>query len=165
MRKLDLTIESSLDPNCECYCRKKTMNLLLFVPIQDALFPNFTCLVWPFRRYLKLGTVHTAENFQNLNGKKKSKSASDDKNKVLAVAIKFENICVCKKMAGSNDKLIQCHNQQCPNCTYFHLLCMAYKCYPNNARTNWICPGCKVQENNLPLQLQQIPSTLMRNLV
>ena len=69
-RNLDLTIESSLDPNCECYCRKKTMNLLLLVPIQDALFPNFTCLLWPFRRYLKLGTVHTAENFQNLNGKK-----------------------------------------------------------------------------------------------
>ena len=80
---------------------------------------------------------------------KKSKSASDDKNKVLAVAIKFENICVCKKMAGSNDKLIQCHNQQCPNCTYFHILCMGYKCYPNNARTNWICPGCKVQGNKL----------------
>ena len=69
-RKLDLKIESSLDPNCECYCRKKTINLLLLVPIQDALFPNFTCLVWPFRRYLKLGTVHTTENFQNLNGKK-----------------------------------------------------------------------------------------------
>ena len=80
---------------------------------------------------------------------KKSKSASDDKNKVLAVVIKFENICVCKKMAGSNDKLIQCHNQQCPNCTHFHLLCMGYKCYPNNARTNWICPGCKVQGNKL----------------
>ena len=80
---------------------------------------------------------------------KKSKSASDDKNKILVVAIKFENICVCKKMACSNDKLIQCHNQQCPNCTYFHLLCMGYKCYPNNARTNWICPGCKVQGNKL----------------
>ena len=82
---------------------------------------------------------------------KKSKSASDDKNKVLAVAIKFENICVCKKMAGSNDKLIQCHNQQCPNRTYFHLLWMGYKCYPNNARTNWICPGCKVQGNKLTI--------------
>ena len=81
--------------------------------------------------------------------KKKSKSASDDKNKVLAVAIKFENICVRKKMAGSNDKLIQCHNQQCPNCTYFHLLCMGYKRYPNNVKTSWICPGCKVQGNKL----------------
>ena len=80
---------------------------------------------------------------------KKSKSASDDKNKVLAVAIKFENICVCKKMADSNDKLIQCHNQQYPNYTYFHLLCMGYKRYPDNARTNWICPGCKVQGNKL----------------
>ena len=75
-RKLNLTIESSLDPNCECYSRKKTTNLLLLVPIQDALFPNFTCLVWPFRRYLKLGTVHTAENFQNLNGKKIKKCIS-----------------------------------------------------------------------------------------
>ena len=80
---------------------------------------------------------------------KKSKSASDDKNKVLAVAIKFKNIYVCKKMAGSNHKLIQCHNQQCPNCTYFHLLCTGYKRYPNNARTNWICPGCKVQGSKL----------------
>ena len=52
-------------------------------------------------------------------------------------------------MAGSNDKLIQCHNQQCPNCTYFYLWCIGYKCYPNNARTNWICPGCKVQGNKL----------------
>ena len=85
--KLDLTIESNLDPNGECYCQKRQMNLLLLVPIQDALFPNFNCLVWPFRRYLKLGTVQTAENFQNLNGKNQ-KSASDDKNKVLAVAIK-----------------------------------------------------------------------------
>ena len=52
-------------------------------------------------------------------------------------------------MAGSNDKLIQCHNQQCPNCTYFVLMFMGYKCYPNNARTNWICPGCKVQGDKL----------------
>ena len=80
---------------------------------------------------------------------KKKKNASDDKNKVLAVAIIFENICVCKKMADSNDKLIQCHIQQCPNSIYFHLLCMGYKRYPNNARTTWICPGCKVQGNKL----------------
>ena len=52
-------------------------------------------------------------------------------------------------MADSNDKLIQCHKQQCPNVTYFHLSCMGYKRYPDNARTNWICPECKVQGNKL----------------
>ena len=43
----------------------------------------------------------------------------------------------------------QIYNQQCPNDTHFHLSCMGYKCYPNNARTNWICPECKVQGNKL----------------
>ena len=33
------------------------------------------------------------------------------------------------------------------NGTYFHFLYMGYKRYPNNARTSWICPGCKVQGN------------------
>ena len=65
-------------------------------------------------------------------------------------------------MADSNDKLIQCHKQQCPNVTYFHLSCMGYKRYPDNARTNGYALNSKYRETNLPLQPQQMPSTLMR---
>ena len=59
-RKLGLTVKSSLDPNGECYCQKKTDDLTATCSnpekhkcLHYALFPNFTFLVWPLRRFLK----------------------------------------------------------------------------------------------------------------
>ena len=86
-RKLDLTIESSLDPNGECYCQKKTNELTATCsnpgcPISKC---QLSCLT--IQKVPKTWYCPHCRKLPEFKWKK-SKSASDDKNKVLAVAIK-----------------------------------------------------------------------------
>ena len=122
-RKLDLTIESSLGSNGECYCQKKTNELPTTCSNPGCLISKFHLSCLAIQKVPKTWYCPHCKKLPEFK-LKKSKSAPDDRNKVLAEAIKLENICLCKKMADSNDKLTQCQNQQCPNGTNFHLSCM-----------------------------------------
>ena len=66
------------------------------------------------------------------------------KNQFLNEATKLERICTCQKKAQASDKLLKCHNELCSSGKFFHLSCMSYKRYPNNAKTSWVCNNCKI---------------------
>ena len=82
--------------------------------------------------------------FPEFNPKNTKVSKNDNKKQNFSQAMNLDHICTCSSKAKANDKLIKCHNVNCSHGTFFHLSCMGYKKYPNNARTNWTCPGCKV---------------------
>ena len=56
----------------------------------------------------------------------------------------MEKICTCGQKAGSADKILKCHDENCPHGAFFHLTFMGYKRFPNNAKITWKCPQCSL---------------------
>ena len=71
------------------------------------------------------------------------KKLPEMKDQFLSEAAKLQTICTCHKKAQANDKLLKSHNEKCSHGKFFHLSCMAYKRFPSNARTTWLCYECR----------------------
>ena len=147
-RKMDL--QSQLSPreswaSGDCYCRQSTDEETITCANPECNVSKFhpSCLCIDI---LKVPKVWYCPHCRKLPqfARPKYKKMPDLKDQFLAEAEKLENICTCQKKAEPNEKLLKCHNELCSSGKFFHLTCMSYKRYPNNAKTTWVCNNCKI---------------------
>ena len=74
---------------------------------------------------------------------KRQKTNLEDRNELACL---MESICVCKQKASKDDRLLKCTIENCENGLFFHMACLNYKRMPNNYKTIWVCPKCKLDK-------------------
>lgn len=123
-------------PSGDCYCRKSTNEETVTCANPECkvsiFHPSCLCI-----DKLKVTKVWYCPHCRKLPqfARPKSKKMPDLKDQYMAEAAKLDKIYVCKKKAEPREKLLKCHNELCSSGKFFHVACMSYKRYPNNART------------------------------
>ena len=64
----------------------------------------------------------------------------------MSLLAQVESICVCQQKASKDDRLLKCTIENCENGLFFHMACLNYKRMPNNYKTIWVCPKCKLDK-------------------
>lgn len=59
-------------------------------------------------------------------------------------ALKLDSICVCGLSLKVNERLLECHSENCQSGKFFFIQCLDYKRMPYNSQTTWVCSNCKV---------------------
>ncbi|PFX30067.1 hypothetical protein AWC38_SpisGene5183 [Stylophora pistillata] len=123
-------------PSGDCHCRKSTNEETVTCANPECkvsiFHPSCLCIdklkvtnFWYYPHCRKLPQF----------ARPKSKKMPDLKDQYMAEAAKLDKICVCQEKAEPHEKLLKCHNELCSSGKFFHVACMSYKRYPNNART------------------------------
>ncbi|XP_022807132.1 uncharacterized protein LOC111344187 isoform X1 [Stylophora pistillata] len=144
-RKMDLKKElGSVSCGGECYCRRTSNEPTATCSNPECPISRFHLACLSMKNVAKTWLCPHCRKLPKFGHGKKGLKTHDKVPNLFEEALSMESICVCKRKANSDDKLLKCHNDSCSNGKFFHLQCMSYKRYPNNYKSSWACNFCKL---------------------
>ena len=138
-RKLNMKTPPAVQVDGDCYCRLKADET-------TVTCSDISCL--SIQKVPKTWYCPHCRKMPEFQLKKKVKNSKVSEN--LTVLMKMGKICTCGQKAGSADKILKCHNENCPHGAFFSfnmygIQTISKQCQ-DNMEVSTLLPICLSQE-------------------